>query len=232
MKIVKSIALGLFFLMGSCASVACDEIEFRLPTFEEKCVTTEDGFTYYIDKDIGLCIIDIPDAEEVTIPETIDGDKVVQFGYKDIGLGYSNEYYVDFSMCKKVVINSYIIGKYVYGSYKIETLVFNNYPYVGMKDAENGELTVPIKINANYEKPSTIVELRKTKEREVVNSLDFDTIIIPEYVSIIEDGVFDGLESVKIKTSYASQPDGWEEGWNGTCIVEWGANIEAQYAEA
>ena len=50
-------------------------------------------------------------------------------------------------------------------------------------------------------------------------------IIIPEYVEIIEAGVFDGLEGVTIKTVHESKPDGWEEGWNGNCEVIWGVEL-------
>ena len=53
-------------------------------------------------------------------------------------------------------------------------------------------------------------------------------IIIPEYVTIIEKGVFDGLEDVVIKTSYESIPEGWEEGWNGDCEVMWGEDLELE----
>lgn len=50
-------------------------------------------------------------------------------------------------------------------------------------------------------------------------------IIIPDYVETIEAGVFDGLTNVTIKTSYESQPEGWEDGWNGSCAVVWNAEM-------
>lgn len=50
-------------------------------------------------------------------------------------------------------------------------------------------------------------------------------IKIPEYVTVIETGVFDGLTDVVIQTEYESKPDGWEDGWNGSCPVEWGVEF-------
>ncbi len=225
MKTIKKIALGLVFLIGSCTCVACEE--FRIPSFEERCITTEDGFTYYLDGEIGLCVVGIPETEYVTIPEYIDGKKVVQFGYKAIGLGYMEEHYADFSKCKTLVVNSNIIGVYVYGSYEIEKLIFNNYPYSEVLSMESS-LIIPNWIKGTRTAPNTIVELRMTQKRELIEILTVDTIIIPEYVTVIEEGVFDGLEGVRIQTSYISKPDGWEEGWNGTCMVEWGVYIEEQ----
>ncbi len=50
-------------------------------------------------------------------------------------------------------------------------------------------------------------------------------IKIPEYVTVIETGVFDGLTDVVIQTEYECKPDGWEDGWNGSCPVEWGVEF-------
>ena len=50
-------------------------------------------------------------------------------------------------------------------------------------------------------------------------------IELPQYITVIEVGVFDGLEGVTIKTAYESKPEGWEDGWNGTCLVDWGVEL-------
>lgn len=68
------------------------------------------------------------------------------------------------------------------------------------------------------------VELRKSDREYSLENFKPTVIIIPEYVKVIEKGVFDGLTNVTIKTSYESQPEGWEDGWNGSCDVVWGAN--------
>ncbi len=70
-----------------------------------------------------------------------------------------------------------------------------------------------------------IVELRKSDREYSLENFKPKVIVIPEYVTVIEAGVFDGLTDVVIKTAYKSQPEGWEDGWNGDCEVIW----EAQF---
>ena len=69
------------------------------------------------------------------------------------------------------------------------------------------------------------VELRSSDREIDLTGITVKTIQIPEYVTVIEKGVFDGLTDVVIQTAYESKPDGWENGWNGNCTVEWGAEF-------
>ena len=46
--------------------------------------TTKDGIVYYLSSEsgeLGAYILDLPDKEEVVIPEYVDGYKVLQRGY-------------------------------------------------------------------------------------------------------------------------------------------------------
>lgn len=73
-KVVSSI-LSLIF-MGTLLS-SCDTKIWK--QFEDWVKTTDDGFVYYYNdgsKD-GVYILDIPDVEELTIPEYIDGKKLL-----------------------------------------------------------------------------------------------------------------------------------------------------------
>ena len=68
------------------------------------------------------------------------------------------------------------------------------------------------------------VELKKSDREYSLEDFKAKVIIIPDYVKKIDSGVFDGLTDVIIKTSYETKPEGWEDGWNGSCEVVWGAN--------
>lgn len=74
------------------------------------------------------------------------------------------------------------------------------------------------------------MELRKSERTISLENFEprviIIIIIIPEYVEIIEKDVFSGLTNVTIKTSYESKPEGWEDGWNGSCEVVWGFETE------
>lgn len=219
--IVIAIMIGLGIFSGC---TGCDEFAFHVPTFEEKCVTTEDGFVYYPVEEEGVYIIDIPDTEEVTIPEYIDGQKVMQLGYKDMGLGYMKTYTVIGENTKKVIVSNPII--IFSASFDLDTLIYVDFLYVVSK--KNSDLIKIDNFLGNQfegQNTNTTVQLLHSERKfEVSNSIRF--IEIPKYVSVIESGVFDGLEGVTIKTSYENKPDGWAEGWNGTCAVEWGVEIE------
>lgn len=69
------------------------------------------------------------------------------------------------------------------------------------------------------------IEIRKNIKVIDLNEIVGNVIKIPEYVTVIETGVFDGLTDVVIQTEYESKPDEWEEGWNGNCPVEWGVKF-------
>jgi hypothetical protein len=87
-------------------------------------------------------------------------------------------------------------------------------------------LVVPYYIGTEdyYQSKTPTVELRKSEREYSLDNFKPTIIIIPEYVKVIEKGVFDGLTNVTIKTSYESKPEGWQDGWNGSCEVVWGAN--------
>lgn len=226
MKRIKKVILTLFVLiMMLCLFTGCDkcdEFNFHIPTFEEKCVTTEDGFVYYPIENEAY-IIKIPETEEVTIPEYIDGKKVVQLGYEDQGLGYVKKYTVLGGNTKKLVISNPII--FYSASFNLDILVYIDFLHV-ISDINNEQIKIENIVGNHFhgQEQDTLVQLLRS-ERELALSNSIRIIEIPKYVTVIEDGVFDGLEDVTIKTSYESKPDGWEDGWNGTCAVEWGVDI-------
>ena len=114
---------------------------------------------------------------------------------------------------------------YVY-FYYLEKLIFIDFLYCNAINNQE-EITVPWFIgeerNDNHKKP--VVELRKSDREYSLEEFKPKVIRIPDYVEIIEAGVFDGLEDVVIKTSQPCKPEGWEDGWNGSCKVEWGVKI-------
>lgn len=226
MKRIKKVILTLFVLiMMLCLFTGCDkcdEFNFHIPTFEEKCVTTEDGFVYYPIENEAY-IIKIPETEEVTIPEYIDGKKVVQLGYEDQGLGYVKKYTVLGGNTKKLVISNPII--FYSASFNLDILVYIDFLHV-ISDINNEQIKIENIVGNHFhgQEQDTLVQLLRS-ERELSLSNSIRIIEIPKYVTVIDDGVFDGLEDVTIKTSYESKPDGWEDGWNGTCAVEWGVGV-------
>ena len=125
MKRIKKVILTLFVLiMMLCLFTGCDkcdEFNFHIPTFEEKCVTTEDGFVYYPIENEAY-IIKIPETEEVTIPEYIDGKKVVQLGYRDQGLGYMKDYWIDGRHVKQLTIQ-HDMNYYLTNFTNVETFI-------------------------------------------------------------------------------------------------------------
>ena len=74
--------------------------------------------------------------------------------------------------------------------------------------------------------PSVI--LKKSDRNYSLEDFKSKVIIIPEYVTVIEKSVFDGLEGVVIKTGDESISKGWEEGWKGDCEVIWGVDLELE----
>ena len=90
--------------------------------------------------------------------------------------------------------------------------------------ASDDEILVPHYIGKRSSNVPT-VELKKSDREYRLDDFKSKIILIPEYVKTIEAGVFDGLEDVIIKTSHPFKPEGWEDGWNGSCKVEWGVEI-------
>lgn len=199
--------------------------------FEDWCKTTDDGFEYYYNegsKD-GVYILKIPDDEGLIIPEYIDGKKVVELGHCHTGLGYQKQYIITGTNTKTLTVqhefdirNDYGIDFYA-NFPNLTDLIFIDFLYCNLSYTEN-DLTVPYYIgNPNYAIPN--VELRKSEREFSLEDFTPKNIIIPEYVKVIETGVFAGLNGVTIKTSYETAPEGWQDGWNGNCTVEWGVEI-------
>ena len=114
----------------------------------------------------------------------------------------------------------------------MKNLIFIDFLYCNLTK-ETNELIVPAYIgydpkNTPKFKGYPSVILKKSDREYSLENFKPKVIIIPEYVTIIEKGVFDGLEDVVIKTSYESIPEGWEEGWNGDCEVIWGVDLELE----
>ena len=193
------------------------------PTFKEMCVTTEDGFVYYLDDEIGLCIIELPDSEEVTIPEYIDGHRVMQLGYKEIGFMYSKTHVVDGNHVKK--LNMYHIPSFYCVKFaNLETVVYMDFTSLLIS---NEEEIMRVNRMYNYVKE---VELKKGDKNISNEEIKANVIEIPKCVNKIEAGIFDGLEGVTIKTAHDINPEGWEEGWNGNCEVVWGEEIKYSFS--
>ena len=124
---------------------------------------------------------------------------------------------------KKLVISNPII--FYSASFNLDILVYIDFLHV-ISDINNEQIKIENIVGNHFhgQEQDTLVQLLRS-ERELALSNSIRIIEIPKYVTVIEDGVFDGLEDVTIKTSYESKPDGWEDGWNGTCAVEWGVDI-------
>ncbi len=197
--------------------------------FEDWCKTTEDGFEYYYNEysEDGAYILKVPDVEELTIPEYIDGKKVVELGHRHTGIGVQDDYIIAGNNTKKLTIqhkftipNYGSSWKYFVHFPNLTTLIFIDFIYCNLL-IEQDEITVPYYIG---KKSSNIpnVELRKSEREYSLENFMPKVIIIPEYVRIIEKDVFAGLTGVTIRTSYQTAPEGWQDGWNGNCTVEWG----------
>ena len=222
------IATALVLLLSSC------DFGKIIKHFDDWIKTTEDGFTYYYNEgnNKGAFILGIPDTEELTIPEYVDGKKVVELGHLDRGMAYSKEYRIAGKNTKKLTIqHQFDICYKNYNYYadfpNLTNLTFIDFLYCNQSCSEN-ELLVPHYIGQRSSNVP-IVELRKSDREYSLAEFKAKVILIPDYVEIIEAGVFDGLTDVTIKTSYESQPEGWEDGWNGSCEVVWGEEITYLY---
>lgn len=142
-------------------------------------------------------------------------------------IGYLKRYIVVGENTKKLTIQHQFDIRYDHIINYVDfpnlvNLTFIDFLYCNQSYSEN-ELLVPHYIGKRNSNVPT-VELRKSDREYSLENFKPTVIIIPEYVKVIEKGVFDGLTNVTIKTSYESQPEGWEDGWNGSCDVVWGAN--------
>ncbi|MBP5242672.1 MAG: hypothetical protein J6Z36_03175, partial [Clostridia bacterium] len=185
---IMSIVLTMLMLSS------CKLFEGMDFSFEGACKTTEDGFVYYEDPNIGICIIELPDSEEVVIPEYIEGKRVAQLGYKDIGLGYMNEYYVDGSKVKKLTVQ-HAVTQYKATFLNLEKLIYVDYPYY-LSGVENTLDTTIYNSAGNSPVSNAIVELKKSDREIELGEINYSVINIPEYVTKIDSGVFAGLSGV------------------------------------
>ena len=217
---IKVISFILSLLLIATAFSSCGQ-------FEDWVKTTEEGFTYYYNdgsKD-GVYILDIPDTDELTIPEYIDGKKVVELGHLREQIAYMERYCIVGENTKKLTIQHQFDIQYEHAvNYvnfpNLTNLTFIDFLYCNQSFSGN-ELLVPYYIGKENSNVPT-VELRKSEREYSLEDFKAKVIIIPDYVKKIDAGVFDGLTDVIIKTSYGTKPEGWEDGWNGSCKVEWG----------
>ena len=224
-KVFKLILLFILTTLSLGVLVGCDDNWWEnLPdnSFESKCVTTDDGFKYYVDDDIGLCIIEVPDKKDVVIPEYIDDIPVKQLGYTQRSLGVLNYHVIDATHVKRFTLQHPVTVHYI-SLLSVETMVFVD--IINFFDETKDVIRISNRIDGVHKDLSPNVELKNSSKQTIFEGTNLTVIEIPEYVTIIEAGVFDGLENVLIKTSYKSAPEGWEDGWNGTCSVEWGCDF-------
>ncbi|MBR6516021.1 MAG: hypothetical protein IKT40_04105 [Bacilli bacterium] len=244
-SLTRLIVLGLIifsFLFASCSSRLLDncaifDVFFALgcKPYEMEVKTTVDGLEYCITRDNTIFICDVPDASNVVIPEYIEGIKVVKLCCKEKSYIYSRyDYIINNSSVKNLTIqHEFAVELYdapsnqihYYANFtNLDTLTFIDFLYCNLSSISE-ELIVPHYIgNKNGNVPNVI--LKKSDREYSLEEFQPKVILIPNYVTEIEKGVFDGLEDVVIKTSYESIPEGWEEGWNGDCEVIWGEEIE------
>ena len=218
-------------LLCGCFGDAWDDFWNNFPdqSFSAQWKTTEDGFSYYVDDEIGLCIMRFPKQDEIIIPEYIDGMRVAQLGCKtEPSLGHDGNFGVSSSV-KKLTIQhkmSFFCDDFPY----LETLAFVDcwYEYADILSRDPNTLTV---YTWNYTHSGIVpihpnVELLRGNKDINLKTLDVSTIEIPQCVTVIENGVFDGIENVTIKTSYETKPEGWQDGWNSGLEVEWGVTFD------
>ena len=244
-SLTRLIVLGLItfsFLFAGCSSRLLDncaifDVFFALgcKPYEMEVKTTVDGLEYCITRDNTIFICNVPDASNVVIPEYIEGIKVVKLCCKEKSYIYSRyDYIINNSSVKNLTIqHEFAVELYdapsnqihYYANFtNLDTLTFIDFLYCNISST-NEELIVPHYIgNKNGNVPNVI--LKKSDREYSLEEFQPKVILIPDYVTEIEKGVFDGLEDVVIKTSYESLPEGWEEGWNGDCEVIWGEEIE------
>ena len=225
MKIKKLICLIMVIItVLGCSGCGC--VNIKPKTFEDKCKTSADGFVYYVDRSIGLCIIELPKTEEVVIPEYIDGIRVAQLGYDYVGLTYGSggKYCVDGSHVKKLTIQHPMVYYSVDFS-SLETLVYVDYLYCVSNFEGKGGLKIANKPEAVKYGIDTKVELRVSNREYSLEGWGYEYIKLAKYVEVIEKGVFDKLTNVSLETSYSEKPSGWEEGWNGNNPVIWNSKI-------
>lgn len=229
-----AIAIVILIIICSCTVLSgCKDNWWEdLPdfSFSNLWQTTENGFVYYVDKEIGCCLLQVPEEEEITIPENIGGNKVEQLGYWYESNYDGGPYRLNAPKVKTLIIRH--LMKYKYANFpNLKNLVFVDYLKIYL---ETNQEVLQIKNTPDTHfsmqeeffcyKESIKVELRKGEKFDIKN-YQLKIIEIPQYVTIIETGVFDGIENVIIKTPYEAKPEGWQDGWNSGLEVLWGAEL-------
>lgn len=207
-----------------------DFLDSKIKHFEDWIKITDDGFKYYYNEnnDEGAYILDIPDFEDLTIPEYVGGRKVVKLGHERSDFTPRRYVIIGDNTKKLTIQHQFAIDYDFYGKFvhfpNLTNLTFIDFLYCNQSYEEN-ELIVPYYIGKESTNVPT-VELKKSDREYSLNDFKAKVIIIPDYVEKIDAGVFDGLTDVTIKTSYETKPEGWADGWNGSCEVEWGSAIK------
>ncbi len=238
---ILAVCLVIIIVVSCCMFCGCNFKEgwdnfwaiFAQDSFSSQWKKTEDGFSYYVDDEIGLCIMVLPVKEEVTIPEYIDGKKVVQLGYKDKpSIGFSGDYGVRSNCIKKLTIthemNLYGASNESYTEFNtLEELVFIDCWTAYVRKISNSTVRIDFATQneSNWKWVHPEIHLLKGEKGINWDKPNVDTIEISECVTVIEKGAFDGIENVIIKTPYQTKPEGWAEGWNSDLSVEWGVEL-------
>lgn len=224
-RIIKksmTILMMCFLIFGAMAFfVACEDLDM---SFENRCKTSTDGFVYYEDSKIGLCIIALPDSEDVVIPEFIDGKEVKQLGYQEITIGNMKTHTVLGGKTKKLTI-SHPMNIYS-ASLNLNSLVYIDFIFIEMNN-ENQIIKINNIVGNSFvgQNSNAKVELLCSDRSFEINDFKPTIIEIPEYVTRIDSNAFYGINDVTFKVAVNQKPESWANDWNGDCEVEWGAEL-------
>ena len=217
-KLRLYLSLALVVVFSASAFCGCR------PSFEERCVTTEDGYVYFEHDAYGLCLIAIPEVEELVLPEYIDGKRVEMIGcprLKDGTDPYPHQ--LDGRSVKKLTIRHKV--KWFYANFMdLETIT-----YVSPIDCcfvRNERIMIPYGARFQSGEITLLPYDGEREDRDTGEVEGLKEIYIMTQVTKIAAGTFDGLEGVTIKVEHESKPEGYEDGWNGDCQVLWGEEIQ------
>ena len=143
----------------------------------------------------------------------------MQLGYLYHGLALATNYELKLNDLKRLTLHS-LVYPYSVDFGNLETIVYIDILYCTL-------FTNVRTYNFNSPYPENInIELKKSNRELDLTKNKIECFYIDKNVKVIQTGVFDGVEGVIIRTSYESKPEGWEDGWNGNCQVEWGVNLD------
>jgi len=186
--------------------------------------TAEQGISFRTISDGDyVCIAGLPKKEEVTIPAYYRGMPVKYFGYHSPGFFSSGrDNYVDFDGIKKLNFSCFVENRYVKNYDSVDVITYTDYPYLWLP--HGGSQTDKTWLGTGTTNSAVIHLLRSDKERDYTD-FEYKYIYLGVNVAVIESGVFDGLTDVTIGTAYEYKPNGWADGWNGSCPVRWGIEL-------